>query len=213
MSEEETSDDQHDETVAAVSINTGPMPELTHILRDGVDVRGRNIYICGEIEEGEGGDFLQAVVHMEQQSKEPIFVWISSPGGDVSAEFVMHDVIRTASVKIVTIGIGEVSSAAGLILACGHKRYVTESTVFMAHEPKMGDENVGIGLRSAKNRRPWEDWTQEHWAELMSRYCKGSKAFWKGAVEKRGEYWLIGGAAIVEAEVADEILRGAATAD
>lgn len=195
-----------EETSDGLAMKMGAATELTYALSHEVDVEGRTIYLVGELDESSGGIFLQMLRFLERRSSDPVTVWISSPGGDVTSEFAVHDAIRSSKVPVTTVGIGEVASAAGLILACGHRRFVTESTVFMAHEPKITGEE-GVGLRAAKDRRVWEDWQHEHWATLMGRYCKGGKAFWRRAVEKGGEYWLIGGEAIVEAGVVDAIYR------
>ncbi len=186
-----------------------PLPESAHIVRDGFDRVAREIYLFGEIEEGDGGIVFQYLQILQRDdAQKPIHVYINSPGGDVSAEFAIHDAIRLCEADVITVGIGEVASAAGLILVCGKERYVTPSTVFMAHEVKMGTENAGIGLRAATDRRKWEDWQHEHWAELMGTYCKGSASHWKKVVERGGEYWLLGGKEIVEAGIVDGIWKG-----
>lgn len=191
-------------TAELVSL-VSPVPGLTHTFRDDVDTAAREIFLCGEIVEASGAWFLQSLRFFEKNGEGPVKIWINSPGGDVSTEFAIHDAIRTSTLEIWTIGVGEVASAAGLLLACGTRRFVTESTVFMAHEPKGYGGDNGIGLRAAKDRRAWEDWQHEHWAELMGRYCKGGKTAWKQRVEKGGEFWLLGGAAIIGAGIADEL--------
>ena len=193
-----------DRIATQVALVTLPLPELAHIRRDGVDVEGRDIYLFGEITENDGGEFAQTIRYLERISTDPVRVWISSPGGDTGSEFMIHDAIRACLRDVYTIGIGEVASAALLILVCGHRRFVTESTVAMAHQARVSGEK-GIGLRAAQDRRAWEDWTQSHWVDLMARYVRGGRSFWKNAVDKGGEHWRIGGQAIVDAGMADAL--------
>lgn len=199
-----------DEVASRFIYLTSGLPPIAHVLRDDVDVEGRTIYIAGEMEEECGAWFQKVLRFLERAGSDPVTVWINSPGGDVTSEFAIHDAIRSSSCEVVTVGAGEVASAAGLVLACGHRRYVTESTVFMAHEPR-GYGDAELGLRAAKDRRKWEDWQHDYWAELMGRYTTGDAAFWKRVTSKGGEYWLLGGAAIVEAKLADGLYppRGA----
>lgn len=205
MTDEQDRDDLIRETAAVTSLITSPLPELAHIHRDDVDPVSRDVYLGGEIEADDGTAVLQTLRYLERTGTAPVRVWINSPGGDVMAMFVMHDAIRASNVPVYTIGCGEVASAAGLILACGHRRFVTESTVFMTHETKLLYDEEGVGLRAARDRRAYEDWQHEYWAELMGRYAKGGKAFWRSKVERGGEHWLLGGQAIVEAGIADAI--------
>lgn len=208
MSEDERdrSDAVAAETASLVESLIGPATDASLVLRDDVDLDAREIFLNGEIEDESGGWFLKLMrVFARRDPKAPVTVWIDSPGGDVASEFAIHDAIRTAPFRVTTVGIGEVASAAGLILACGHRRLVTESTVFMAHEPRVTTESE-LGLRAAKDRREWEDWQHEHWATLMARYAKGGKSTWRARVEKGGEYWLMGGQAIVDEGIADAVM-------
>lgn len=184
-----------------------PAPELAHILKLDVDVKGRDIYLVGEISDMSGGEFVETLRYLERVSTDPVRLWISSPGGDVMSAFAINDAIRGSRVRVDTVGTGEVASAAGLLLACGKRRYVTPSCCFMAHESRFSGES-DLGMAASKDRRKWEDWQHDHFADLMGTYAKGGKTFWKKVVEKGGEHWLLGGAAIVEAGVADAIWTG-----
>lgn len=185
---------------------TGPLADVHAISLGGVDVQQRIVYL-DELDEDTGTWFVKVLNFLQgQDDQRPVRVVISSPGGDITSEFTIHDAIRAAKVPIETFGTGQVCSAGVLLLTCGHRRLVTESCVLMAHEPT-SDDGAELGLRAARQRRKWTDWTLTHWASLMARYTpnKDAKA-WERIVEKNAEYWLLGGKAIVEAGLADEVV-------
>ncbi len=184
---------------------TGRIPETVLIHHSGVDEQHRTIWVCGEID-GDLADLTAQFFHVIGTA--PATMWINSPGGDVSAMFAIYDIMRMPGRNICTIGFGEVASAAVLLLAAGHKRMVTENVVVMSHEPSFSaEEGETVGLRAARERRKWEDWTHARWAELMARHTRQEPAWWRRITERKAEYWLLGGDAVVEAGLADEVIR------
>ena len=67
-------------------------------------------------------------------------LFINSPGGNLSDAFALIDVMRGATTKISTIGIGEVSSAGLLIFMSGSKgsRLLTPNTSILSHQFSWG---------------------------------------------------------------------------
>lgn len=182
-------------------------PELVHIRYLGVDVAARAIYV-GEIEEDSPDTFAQALTYLAARGDAPVRLMLNTPGGDVTAMFALHDLIRTAPVPVHAFAYGEVVSAGVLLLACCHHRTVTESCVLMSHEATVGEETE-LGLRAAKDRRQWEDWSHTWWCELMARYTPDDKdaGWWKRKTERKAEYWRLGGQQIVDEGLADEVRR------
>lgn len=66
---------------------------------------------------------------------EPIYLLINSPGGSVKDGFAILDTMMSLSAEIYTLGMGEVSSMASLMLAAGDKRYVQPSASGLIHSP------------------------------------------------------------------------------
>lgn len=185
----------------------GNAPAHYWIDETGIDIAGRTIWLVGELTEEDADWFAKAVrVMVDQSANTPIIVMLNTPGGDVTAMFAIHDLIRSSPCNIRVIAYGEVVSAGVLLLTCGHRRMVSESCVLMSHEPTVGDES-DLGLRAAKDRRAWEDWTHTHWCELMARYTPQDAAWWKRKTERKAEYWLLGGQSIVDAGLADGVWR------
>lgn len=67
-------------------------------------------------------------------------LFINSPGGSLSDAFALIDVMRGATAKISTVGIGEISSAGLLIFMSGTKgrRLLTPNTAILSHQYSWG---------------------------------------------------------------------------
>ncbi len=186
-----------------------PAPEFAHVNEMSIDVVRRRLYVS-EIGVDDGEWMVKALSYLNALSLgNPIELYLNTPGGDVTGMFAIHDAIRMSKSPVHCYAFGEVVSAGVLILACCHKRYVSESCVLMSHEPKVGggEDEDGLGLRAAKDRRKWEDWIHTHWCDLMARYTPDKDAkWWKRVTERGGEYWLLGGEAIVAEGLADAVM-------
>jgi len=67
-------------------------------------------------------------------------LFVNSPGGSLSDAFALIDVMRGATAKISTVGIGEISSAGLLIFMSGAKGYrlLTPNTAILSHQFSWG---------------------------------------------------------------------------
>ncbi len=175
-------------------------PRVSHVVNLGLDWQKRVVHLGGEIE-FDTGEWFWTVI--EQLGKEAIHLHLNTPGGDVDSMYAIHDAIRRHG-DIETTAYGQCCSAGVLILACSHKRLVTESLILMSHESTA--DSGELGYRAAKDRRKADDWQHEYWAELMSRYTPRDQAWWKRKTERQAEYWLLGGREIVEAGIADKVI-------
>ncbi|MBR3116040.1 ATP-dependent Clp protease proteolytic subunit [Candidatus Saccharibacteria bacterium] len=69
------------------------------------------------------------------EEREPIRLYINSPGGDVTEGFALIDVMEASKTPIYTINLAEACSMAFLIGITGTKRFSLPSATFMMHEP------------------------------------------------------------------------------
>ncbi len=77
------------------------------------------------------------LLFLESQDKEKdIYMYINSPGGDVSSMFSIFDTMNYIKPEICTIAYGDASSAASFILAAGKKgkRFALSNSMIMIHE-------------------------------------------------------------------------------
>ncbi len=187
-----------------------PAPELTHVQNMNVNLKAREIFVGGDIT-SEFGDWFTCVMrYLESQSSKPIVIWLNTPGGDVTSMFTFHDLVRASTCEVITVGTGQVCSAGVLMLACGNYRLVTESTTLMSHR---GEEQIIGNLEQMEAQIKVVKWSEEHWATLMDRYtpekCPDGKLrdakYWFQLGKKTTEWWITGGAAILDEGIADEI--------
>jgi len=115
--------------------------------RERVDIEDNNIYFRTDVSEKSVGKLvklinkinkeylaLSAALRLGRLEPEPIFLHITSEGGDLAMGFLAADVVKNSKVPIYTIVEGYCISAATLISVCGHKRYITENSLMLIHQ-------------------------------------------------------------------------------
>lgn len=65
--------------------------------------------------------------------REPIVLFINSPGGNVYDGFALVDIIKASKTPIYTVCIGHCMSMGLIIFLAGHKRYVGKNSTIMIH--------------------------------------------------------------------------------
>ena len=106
------------------------------------------IYLTGAIDTETAMNFLSQLRYLERTIKETgpggekpgydeVTVIINSPGGEVTAGFLIYDAMQAATVPIRVICAGTASSMAAVILAGGPKgrRFIMPHSEVMIHEP------------------------------------------------------------------------------
>jgi len=106
-------------------------------------LKDRVIFIRGVFNSEMADIVIAQLLFLESESStKDIYMYINSPGGDVSAMFAILDVMTYIKPDVSTIGVGICASAASLILAAGQKgkRFILPSTQVMIHELSSGTE-------------------------------------------------------------------------
>ena len=78
---------------------------------------------CNRIDEG-----------LEPEEREPIRLYINSPGGDVTEGFALISAIELSKTPVYTINMAQWSSMAFLIGIAGHKRFSLPRASFLMHD-------------------------------------------------------------------------------
>lgn len=114
--------------------------------REYIDIDNRVIYLEGEI----GGDddpldrnslgIAKTIIEynrddrgIARDQRKPIKIFINSIGGDVLGTLVLVNVIALSKTPIHTINLCQSASAAGYVLASGHKRFALPGTSVLIH--------------------------------------------------------------------------------
>lgn len=103
-------------------------------------VASRKIFITGEINHTLAYNTVRQLHALSYISDDPIFVFISPPGGHVESGDMIYDAIKFIKPKVFTIGTGWVASAGALIYVAADKvnRYSLPNTRFLLHQPSGG---------------------------------------------------------------------------
>lgn len=103
-------------------------------------INARKIFITGTIDQKMATHAVQQLHVLASISPDPIYVFVSSPGGHVESGDMVFDAIRYIDAKVVVIGSGWVASAGALIYCAADKenRYSLPNTRFLLHQPSGG---------------------------------------------------------------------------
>lgn len=128
----------------------------------------RKFPIFGPIDNDTSQSFIQSLlVWMSESITEPVEMWINSPGGSVSDALAIYDLIKYTPFPIHTIGIGEVCSAATLLLSSGEKgkRMAFPNCRIMLHSLSYGAQgtlqDMDVLFQEVRT-------LQSNWAKLTS---------------------------------------------
>ena len=98
----------------------------------------RKVFIEGEINEQTACDFEKCIMLLiKEDAEKPIDVYISSPGGEITAGMHIFDTLKGINAEVNLHGRGTVASMAAILLASGEKghRFVKPHAKVMIHEP------------------------------------------------------------------------------
>ena len=136
----------------------------------------RKLYINGEISNESFLLFSKKLSRLEVLFPgQAIQVEITSDGGDSEAGLAFFDRIRNSPSPIVTVAYGLVASAASLVFAAGHKRFMAPNAWLMVHEetPKLCS-TVSAMEKDLKHFRVIED----QYSTLMASVSTTDKHQW-----------------------------------
>lgn len=101
----------------------------------------RVIMITEQVDDQMMGIIVSQLLYLEaEDSKEPIHIYISSPGGSVMAGLAILDAMELIHAPVYTYAMGMVASMAAVLFACGEKghRYIMPNAEIMIHQPLGG---------------------------------------------------------------------------
>ena len=80
--------------------------------------------------------------HVVKKKKKELLLMICSPGGDMEAAFALIDVMRSSSIPVKTVGLGQIASCGLMIFLSGAagRRILTPNTSILSHQYSWGSE-------------------------------------------------------------------------
>jgi ATP-dependent Clp protease protease subunit len=155
----------------------------------GLDIDNRVIYVFDDIDEDMAENVIMSLSHLSL-TEGKITMLINSQGGSVSDMFAIYDAMRACDREIVTVGIGEVCSAAGLLLVAGDRRLSSKNCLFMAHQC-IGGYNTDENLNTAEAQIKATRMCWDRWAKCMAEHTNLTENYWKRELPtKVSELWL-----------------------
>ena len=103
-------------------------------------LKTRSILISGEIDKDQADQFTRNILVLDSQSNDPIYVYINSPGGSVTAGLAIYDTMQYIKPDVSTICIGMAASMGAVLLTAGArgKRIALPNSRIMIHQPMGG---------------------------------------------------------------------------
>ena len=101
----------------------------------------RSLFLGGEVNDGVANALVAQMLYLDSEdSSKPIYLYINSPGGSVTAGLAIYDTIQYIKSDVVTICVGLAASMGAFLLAAGTKgkRVALPHSRIMIHQPLGG---------------------------------------------------------------------------
>lgn len=106
-------------------------------------MQDRIILLIGEINDQTASVIISELLYLDSVNHDSIDIYISSPGGSITAGLAIFDTMRFIHSKVNTIVVGMAASMAAFLLASGTgKRKALPHAEVMIHQPYGGMEGV-----------------------------------------------------------------------
>jgi ATP-dependent Clp protease protease subunit len=142
----------------------------------GIDNRRRRLFFHGDVNEENIANLMQGLVLLDDESNEPITIYMSSFGGSIYEMVGMYDLIVSCKCQVIGVGFGKIMSAAPLILRACDDALCYPSTQFMNHEESWGDDYKGHSHMKVDMKH--FEHMEKLWAQLMGRHSQLSEKAW-----------------------------------
>lgn len=103
--------------------------------------RERIIFLSEEVDDGIANAIVAYLLYLDSEDQtKPIYIYINSPGGSVTAGMAIYDTMQHIKSEIVTICVGMAASMGAFLLAAGGKgkRLALPHARIMIHQPLGG---------------------------------------------------------------------------
>ena len=109
----------------------------------------RIIMLTGEINDTTSELIIAQLLYLDSIDQSDISLYINSPGGSVSAGLAIYDTMNIIKSNVNTYCTGLAASMGSILLAGGHKRYITTNSEVMIHQPLGGAQGQATEIEIA----------------------------------------------------------------
>lgn len=112
-------------------------------------IKSRSILLSKPVDDKMVESVSAQLLIMEQESDDPIYVYVNSPGGAADCGFAIYDLFNFVKPKIISVCSGICASAAILIFLGGEKgsRYSLPHSRFLLHQPSTQAQGTASDLQ------------------------------------------------------------------
>ena len=107
--------------------------------------RERIVFLGQQISDDIANQIIGVMLYLDSEdNSKPMYMYINSPGGSVTAGFAMFDTMRHVKADVSTINVGLAASMGSLLLCGGTKgkRYALAHSRTMIHQPGTGQSAI-----------------------------------------------------------------------
>ncbi len=108
----------------------------------------RSVMLTGEINMESADKVIRQLLVLENESDEPIRMFINSPGGDVNSGLAIYDMVKFIRNDVFMIGTGLIASAATLVLLAVDPpyRFGLPNSTYLIHQPMSEMQGVATDV-------------------------------------------------------------------
>ena len=172
----------------------------------------REITITDVIDE-EIGDAVESIIrfwnrvddecHIPENQREPIKVYINTPGGSLHATLTMVDAIKMSKTPVYTINTGTAFSGGFFIFISGHMRYSYPHATFLFHEGSTG----GGGPQDAGKFRNYASFYDKMLEQLKELTIENTNITEEEYIKHKLDDWWIFPEEALKLGICDEIIE------
>ncbi len=117
-------------------------------------LKDRIILLSGEINDEVANSIIAQLLYLDSLSSDDIYLYINSPGGDVTSGLAIYDTINYINSDVSTICTGLAASMGAFLLLSGAKgkRIALENSEIMIHQPLGGVKGQATDIKIATDR-------------------------------------------------------------
>ncbi|AUS99881.1 MULTISPECIES: ATP-dependent Clp protease proteolytic subunit [Nostocales] len=112
--------------------------------------RERIIFLTEEVDDGIANAIVAYLLYLDSDDQtKPIYLYINSPGGSVTAGLAIYDTMQYIKSEVVTICVGLAASMGSFLLAAGSKgkRLALPHSRIMIHQPSGGTRGQATDIQ------------------------------------------------------------------
>ena len=117
-------------------------------------LKERIVFISGEIDDNLSNSVIAHLLYLDSLNSDDIYLYINSPGGDITAGLAIYDTMNYIKSDVSTICVGLAASMGAFLLLSGKKgkRIALENSDIMIHQPLGGVKGQATDIKIVSDR-------------------------------------------------------------